>query len=186
MHDFCLWIYCNLSFVYWQYKSTLELDALISDKTTYFHPKLGRRVQIVTESTEETVKVCDFRPLSIPYLDDRGKPSDSRVYSNLQLSIITENRLRATLDKVLRGISHLNRPFEVNESMLSLNFSSTVRTHRKAIFYQSCKFVFYRTVHRFVNYKFFQWIISCFCVGTTLMQFCYSPWLHRRLVFLRE
>ena len=186
MHDFCLWIYCNLSFVYWQYKSTLELDALISDKTTYFHPKLGRRVQIVTESTEETVKVCDFRPLSIPYLDDRGKPSDSRVYSNLHLSIITENRLRATLDKVLRGISHLNRPFEVNESMLSLNFSSTVRTHRKTIFYQSCKFVFYRTVHRFVNYKFFQWIISCFCVGTTLMQFCYSPWLHRRLVFLRE
>ena len=70
----------------------------------------------MTESTEETVKVCDFRPLSIPYLDDRGKPSDSRVYSNLHLSIITENRLRATLDKVLRGISHLKRPFEVNES----------------------------------------------------------------------
>ena len=70
----------------------------------------------MTKSTEETVKVCDFRPLSIPYLDDRGKLSDSRVYSNLHLSIITENRLRATLDNVLRGISHLRGPFEVNES----------------------------------------------------------------------
>ena len=114
MHGFCLWIYCNFSNVYWQWK--FALDALTSDKTTYFYPELGWRVQIVTKSTEETVEVCDFRPLSIPYLDDRGKPSDSTVYSNLHLSIITKNRLRPTLDKVLRGISHLRRPFEVNES----------------------------------------------------------------------
>ena len=105
MHYLCIWIYCNISFVYFKFKIVLELDAFHSDKTTYFHSKLGWRVQIVTKSTEETVKVCDFRPLSMPYLDDRGKPSDSRVYSNLHLSIITKNRLRATLDKVLRGIS---------------------------------------------------------------------------------
>ena len=69
------------------------------------------------------MKVCDVRPLSIPYLEDRGKPSDSRVYSNLHLSIITKNRLRATLDKVLRGISHLRRSFEVLSNQGFVNFS---------------------------------------------------------------
>ena len=66
-----------------------------------------RRAQIVKKSTEETVKVCDIQPLSIPYQDFRRKPTDSRVYSNLNLSIITLNRLQDTLDSVLRGISHL-------------------------------------------------------------------------------
>ena len=97
----------------------------------------------MTKSTEETVKVCDFRPLSMSYLDDRGKPSDSRVYSNLHLSIITKNRLRATLDKVLRGISHLRRSFEVLSNQGSVNFSKAEHFRFNVLeYFDSSIFVF--------------------------------------------
>ena len=62
---------------------------------------------MVKKLTEETVKVCDIRPLSMPYQDYRGKPTDSRVYSKLNLSFINLNRLQDTSDNVLRGILHL-------------------------------------------------------------------------------
>ena len=89
------------------------------------------------------MKVCDFRPLSMPYLDDRGKPSDSRVYSNLHLSIITKNRLRSTLDKVLRGISHLRRSFEVLSNQGSVNFSKAGLILFKVLeYFESSIFVF--------------------------------------------